>query len=101
MSGDIYFSADESWSARSSVFAWAVEELAELVTDTSLAEHLREIVAVNLGYVDVAALTPEHQVELRRALRCMPEVGRSRLPDTRWKPDLVRQLEELASHAGT
>lgn len=97
MAGVVFGLDGGAWHASSSVFAWALDALAQRSTDAELTRVLREVVDVNLGVLDVEDLTPAQRAELRTAAQHLPDVGRVELPDTPARSELVAQLAELVA----
>lgn len=103
MAGLVFLPDGREWNASSSVFYWALDALAQRAEHPGLVRGLREVADNNLGALDLEVMPADQLAELTGLAQRLPEVGRTELPDTSARDEIVSQLAELAellAHSG-
>ncbi len=96
MAGLVLLPDGREWNASSSVFYWTLEALAQRAEHPGLVRGLREVADNNLGALDLEEMPADQLAELVRLAQRLPDVGRTELPDTSAREEIVSQLTELA-----
>ncbi|GAA3619933.1 hypothetical protein GCM10022223_41000 [Kineosporia mesophila] len=95
MAGTIFLPDGRGWDARSGIFFWTLDTLAEQVQDPDLATWLQELSENNVGLLDVKQLSEAQQQDFVIAARKLPALARTVLPEA--GESFYSQMEELAA----
>ena len=100
MAGTIEVAPDDLWSSSGWLFDWAVDFLADEVSDPAVGATMREIVTDNLGWLGLDGFGPAVASELRTLIRDrLVAAAEAQLPAMAGRQAAIDALRELADRA--